>query len=120
MRAWAAIKDRLRRAVQDVFEVPALYDDDDHTALPVNVRFHGRMATIQPFTQDGSATSLEIVEQVVFDVTALERIGLTPARGGVLTLSSHNDAQYRLDTRVPRDGPVTEVWNVSPVKRVAR
>ncbi len=116
---WAGAKTRLRRAVQGVFEVPALYEEDG-AQTPVNVRFHGRTATIQPFTQDGAATSLEVVEQVVFDVAALEDLGLTPARGGVLTVASHDDAQYRLDTRVPRDGPVLEVWNISPVKRAAR
>lgn len=118
MSDWASIKAEARKAVHDAFAIPATYagpSDIDDVVEGLRVRWHP--AGVRLGDLAGAAGYAEVVtasDRVIFDRTHLTALGLTPTRGGIVTLTVAGDTlALRLDTKADSDGPVTETWMVT-------
>jgi hypothetical protein len=114
---FADLKRELRRAAHDAFAVPATYGDDTlEEPVDLLVRWHQRVQTIVGDHQ--YAAAVETAERVTFDRDELAEKGVTPRRGGLLTMAGYERAgtptpAVYLDNREPWDGTIAETWNVS-------
>jgi hypothetical protein len=113
---FASWKAEARRAAHDTFAVAATYQD---ASLPepvaLRVRWHNKVANV---TGNGDyATMIETAERIVFDRDELAEKGVSPVRGGVVTLTAYARGDVSpavwLDTREPYDGQINETWNVA-------
>lgn len=112
----AELKNECRQALHAAMASYALFSDAT-TVTPqmVTVRWHNR---IQRFTEGDTPENAEVIfniDRLIFNKTELAnaepRIGLT--RGAIISFPEYNGIEFRLDTREPTDGPVTEVWLVT-------
>lgn len=115
------IRRQARRDIHAQFAVPASYTDSNHVSpVPLTVRWHGQnVHPIGDFDGQAYAELLTRIDRVIFLRDELITAGLTPAKGGVITIPTYGDAAFNLTVQEPVDGPITLTWNVTPRQVVA-
>jgi hypothetical protein len=122
---FAALKIATRRIVHSTFGVAATYTAP---ITGVVTNFHVRWNNKQGQFTDGDskayAVVLEGVDRILFsadeiatpytDENGVTWGGVTPVRLGIVTIPQYNATlTYKLDTKVPADGPINVAWNVA-------
>lgn len=115
MSDWFDIRRQARRDVHAAFAVLASYNDSTLTApaTGLHVRWHDRFTNAVGDIGGGDyARVFENIDKIVFDADELAALGLTPRRGGEVTLTDYGHV-LTLDVREPTDGPVKVIWTVT-------
>jgi hypothetical protein len=108
--SFAQAKARMRRVVHDTMAVDATYLDATMVAaVGLRVRFHTRRVSAIGGMGDGYAEVIENAERIVFDVEELTAAGVTPIKGGIVTLTDDGFC-LRLVTLDEATGPVEQIW----------
>lgn len=111
---FAEAKRATRQAVHDTLAVDALFKlDSADVPIPISARLHSQLVR-QGRIESAGAEVIEGINQVVFDRAALHAIGVYPERGNLIVFPDYQDFTVSLDYRLPYDGPVEEVWTVTP------
>lgn len=108
------IKRQARRDIHAAFAVSASYSDAT-LAVPVTglrVRWQDKLTNAEGDLSGGYARVFENVDRIIFSTDELADKGLTPQRGGVVTLDDYG-IELTLDVREPIDGPVKQIWTVT-------
>ncbi len=115
---FAEAKAQAREVVHDTLAVAATYSDSVIAAAmqdpaDVRVRWHTKHTLVGDIENMGYAQIVEGIDRIVFaraDATAL-----SVRKGGTITIPQYNDAAFKLDLRLPYDGPYSESWQVTRV-----
>lgn len=111
----AEIKRQARKAVHTAFRRAALYAAPDSVDDPVEVgvRWHAAGARIGALGSDGYAEMVSTSDRIIFDAEELADLGVTPVRGGVVTVTDEDpQISFRLDVQSETDGPIVQAWTV--------
>ncbi len=114
--AWADIKIAARRVTHQTFGRAATYAAPGSVGDPValTVRWHAAGARVGDLGSDGYAEMVTTRDRVVFDLEELATLGVTPERGGVVTITDEAPPlAVELDTQNEPTGPVADVWLVT-------
>ena len=108
--SFAQAKARMRRVVHDTMAVDATYQDATMVAaVGLRVRFHTRRVSAIGGMGDGYTEVIENAERIVFDAEELAAAGVTPIKGGIVTLTDDGFA-LRLVTLDEATGPIEQIW----------
>lgn len=113
---WADIKAYARQTVQATFGREATYAAPGSVADPVavRVRWHAAGARVGDLSSGGYADIVTTNDRVIFDQAELDALGVTPERGGLVTITDEVPALVlRLDTQAEKDGPIVNSWIVT-------
>lgn len=117
---WAKHKRSVRKAAHAAFCVDVLYKvDSESDFVQTTARWHEKLVR-QGQMEGQGAEVYEGIDKVVFDKEANLALvdidgnptPLTPQRGALITFPDYN-LTVILDTEIPADGPVEEIWLVS-------
>jgi hypothetical protein len=110
---FADIKLRARREIHAAFSVAAEYEDSTTEPTPLAVRWHDKFTVPTGDIGGGEySRQFENIDQIIFDAEELAEKGVTPRRGGTVTLLDTSHV-LTLDAREPSDGPIKIVWTVT-------
>lgn len=115
MARLAEIKAKARKAVHAAFSYAATYQDDTlDAAVDVDVRWHNRLVMTGDYDSSGYANIIDGIERIIFDRDQLGTLGVTPVRGGKVTLTEAgmNGTVLILDSKEKKVGPLEEKWVV--------
>lgn len=111
---FASAKAAARQAVHSTLAVPVLFKDSP-TSIPddrLTARWHTKL--VKQGDIDGvGAQVIEGVDRVIFDRGELSFFEVTPKRGDIVIFPQYQDLTVVLDTRLPADGPIEEIWLVT-------
>lgn len=117
--SWAETKAEARRAVHGIFAVPAVHTEGRPNGQQriCTVRWHVRGNRLMGDLQgQGFAEVIANVDRLAFNAEQLAEAGITRLmRGDTIEIASLGNAKFRLDSQLPDDGPVTQVWEVTPL-----
>lgn len=110
---FAQAKKTMRQAVQDTLGVIAYYKaDSESDHIEIRARWHTKLVK-QGIVNGEGAQILENADQVVFDVAELLEKEIKLDRGAIIIFPDYQDLAVILDSKVPHDGPVEEIWLAS-------
>jgi hypothetical protein len=112
---WTVIKGMARRAVHDVFAVPAIYTPNEPNGQQkaIRVRWHVRgNKLLGDLMGQGYGEVIANVDRMVFNTEQLAEVGVTLKRGDRVRIPDLNNAEFMLDALDPSDGPVTQTWEI--------
>lgn len=120
MPGYADIRRRARRDIHAAFAVSATYTDDVvRPPTPLAVRWHdkgssfsGIVSSVGNISGGDYAEVVENIDKIIFNTDELIEKGISPKRGGTITLTDYGDYQLVLDLREPTDGPLKMTWTV--------
>jgi hypothetical protein len=109
---FAAAKASARRTVHSTLAVQAFYKaNSTSTPVEITARWHSGLAQHGQVNGQG-AQVVEGVDQVVFNREELVLLNLALTRGGLVTFPDYQDLKLSLDTRLPYEGAIEEIWQV--------
>lgn len=114
---WAELKATARQAVHATFGVQAFYTDAVVT-VPIEMRARLHDRTGKPYgglvDGDGYADIVESIDQIVLIPVDVNGACVTLRRNGVFTFPTmFPGATFKLDLKIPSQGPLEERWQVS-------
>lgn len=116
MASFAELKARARRAVHTALCISARYENYDKTVSDdLSVRWHNKQALYGDFDNAGYANVIEGNERIIFDRDELRTKGIALQEGDSITITDtgYKGAVLFLRVRIPVQGPVEEIWEVT-------
>lgn len=113
---FSQVKAKARQAVHATLAVSATYQDSTMvTPVPITARWLNRLSKVGDLENQGYGQMLESIDRVVLDVQVARSLGVK--KGGTISFTSYlsegSTPEFILALKLPTDGPVNEVWEVT-------
>ncbi len=110
------VKAKVRQVVHATLAVSATYQDSTMSAPePIKARWLNKLSKVGDLEGQGYGQMLESIDRVVLNVQ--EARALNIKKGGTISFTSYLSEGITLDftlaVKLPSDGPVEEVWEVT-------
>jgi hypothetical protein len=113
---FSQVKAKARQVVHSTLAVSATYQDSTMvTPVPITARWLNKLSKVGDLENQGYGQMLESIDRVVLDVQVARSLGVK--KGGTISFTSYLSEgatpEFILALKLPTDGPVNEVWEVT-------
>lgn len=108
---FSALKAQTRQIVHDTLAVQAFYRVGAGAEIETRARWHNKIVMVADLNDGaGYAQSIQGPEKVVMAPVDIDGVAFTPVRGATLRFPGYGNETLRLDSKEPKDGPLTQTW----------